>query len=90
MDPVPEELIPKKDKKAYMREYMRNRYHTNLDVSRAYTKSLKAKKKNDITPEEFKLYGLHLANVLKLRQLKAELPPEIFQQIVAEQPTSKL
>ena len=74
------------DKKAYMREYMKARYHANLEGSRAYTKSLKAKKKGQVTEEEFKTYGLHLANVLKLRQLKQELPPEIFEQVMAEQP----
>jgi hypothetical protein len=83
MDPTENKTA---DKKAYMREYMKKRYHANLEGSRAYTKSLKAKKKNYITDEEFKTYGLHLANVLKLRQIKEELPPEIFQQIMAEQP----
>lgn len=80
MEPEPE----KKDKKAYMREYMKKRYNANLEASRAYTKSLKAKKKNDITDEEFQLYGLHLANVLKLRQIKKELPPEILDQVLRE------
>jgi hypothetical protein len=80
MEPEPE----KKDKKTYMREYMKKRYHANPEVSRAYTKSLKAKKKNDITDEEFQLYGLHLANVLKLRQIKKELPPEILDQVLRE------
>jgi hypothetical protein len=72
------------DKARYMREYMKKRYHANLDASRAYTKSLKAKKKNDVSDEEFKRYGLHLANVLKLRQIKKELPPEILAQVLLE------
>lgn len=72
------------DKKAYMRDYMKKRYNANLEESRAYTKSLKAKKKNEISDEQFKLYGLHLANVLKLRQIKAELPPDLFRKILDE------
>jgi len=67
-----------------MREYMKKRYNANLEVSRAYTKSIKAKKKNDITDEEFQRYGLHLANVLKLRQIKKELPPEMLAQVLNE------
>jgi len=84
MDPAEPVTDAKKDKKTYMREYMKKRYNANLEASRAYTKSLKAKKKNDITDEEFQLYGLHLANVLKLRQIKKELPPEILDQVLRE------
>lgn len=78
------ELTPLEKKRLYMSNYMKVRYHANLEESRAYTKSLKCKKKKEITNEEFKLYGSHLANVLKLRQLKKELPPEIFQQVLKE------
>jgi hypothetical protein len=79
-----EELTPLEKKRLYMRNYMKTRYHANLEGSRAYCKSVKAKKKNEISNEEFKTFGFHLANVLKLRQIKKELPPELMYQILCE------
>ena len=72
------------DKKAYMREYMRNRYNKNKEDCRAYKNSVKCKAVNNLPAEELKEYGKYLADIHKLRKIKEKLPHEIFIQIIQE------
>ena len=73
------------DKKAYMREYMRNRYNKNKEDCRAYKNSVKCKAVNNLPAEELKEYGKYLADIHKLRKIKEKLPHEILIQIILEQ-----
>lgn len=66
------------DMKTYMREYMKKRYQDNPEQEKAYRMSYLAKKKANVDEEEFRKYGLHLANVLKLRNLIKKIPKEFL------------
>lgn len=72
------------DKKAYMREYMRKRYHDNKEQSRAYKNSVKCKNKNNLPPEELKEFGIYLSDIYRLRMIKQKLPTELFEKIIFE------
>ena len=72
------------DKKAYMREYMRKRYNEKKEECRAYKNSVVCKITHNLPAEELKEYGKHLADIHRLRKIKAKLPTELFEKIVAE------
>jgi hypothetical protein len=72
------------DRTEYMRVYMRKRYQENKEDARAYKKSVVCKSKNNIPPEELKKYGKYLADVCKLRKIKENLPPDIFEKVLSE------
>lgn len=71
-------------RREYMRKYMKERYEKDGDRARAYSKSIKAKAKHNITTEEFNVYGIYLADVFKIKQLKAKLPNEIWSKCLNE------
>jgi hypothetical protein len=64
-----------------MREYMRNYYNENKEECRAYKNSVKCRKQHNLSAKELKEYGNHLADIYKLRQIKAKLPTERLQRI---------
>ena len=71
-------------RREYMRKYMKERYEKDGDRARAYSKSLKTKAKHNITTEEFNVYGIYLADVFKIKQLKAKLPNEVWSKCLSE------
>jgi hypothetical protein len=84
-----DQVTPKKvkktaDMKAYMREYMRNRYEKNPEQSRSRMNSQNIKKRIDVPKDDTKRFGIHLADVYTIRKIKARLPPELFQEIMNE------
>lgn len=70
------------DKKAYMREYMKKRYDNDKDKSRMYRISLKYKTKYNTPQEEFEEYGIHLANIIRLRKLLEVIPKDILNKVL--------
>lgn len=74
------------DKRTYIREYMRKRYAEKPEECRAYKNSVKCKQVNNLPPEELKEYGKFLADIHRLRQIKANLPSALLQKILNEQP----
>jgi hypothetical protein len=76
------------DKKAYMREYMRNRYNEKKDECRAYKNSVKCKIVNNLPAEELKEYGKYLVDIHKLRKIKEKLPTALIQKILEETPAT--
>jgi hypothetical protein len=73
------------DKKAYMREYMKNRYNSNKEDARAYKNSVKCKVVNNLSAEDLKEYGKYLGDIHKLRLIMERLPQDIFNKIAQEQ-----
>jgi len=71
-------------RKEYMRKYMKERYEREGDKARAYSKSLKAKAKHNLTKEEFKIYGMYLGDVFKIKELFKKLPSEIQTKCLTE------
>ena len=71
-------------RKEYMRKYMKERYEREGDKARAYSKSLKAKAKHNLTKEEFKIYGMYLSDVFKIKELFKKLPSEIQTKCLTE------
>ena len=64
----------------YQREYMHKRYHDNVEKSRLYKNSLKAKKVYNMTAEDLKTYGEYLADFCKLKLIKERMPQDLFEQ----------
>ena len=73
--------------RAYMREYMKKRYNNDLEGSRAYKNSVKCRITNNLPAEELQEYGKYLVDIHKLRKIKAKLPNDLFEKIIAEQET---
>jgi len=73
----------KTDRQTYMREYMKRRHQNNIDEARKYGNSNKWRRKNNVPPEEAKLYGIYLADVLKLKKIMNNLPPDILNKVFA-------
>jgi len=84
---VPQMTDDKKaERRAYMREYMRNRYNADLTTSRKYKNAMKYKAKFELPKEDFETFGVHLADVVKLRRILDTLPQEIIAIVLEQQP----
>jgi hypothetical protein len=70
--------------RAYMREYMRKKYHEDKDKQKAYTKSVKCKVANNLSSQELKEYGIYLADVHKLRIIRDKLPADLLHKVLNE------
>lgn len=66
------------DKRAYMREYMRKRYKENYEEEKQYKNSMRCKRLNELSSTDFEKYGKYLAQIHKLRKIRAILPPEML------------
>ena len=64
----------------YQREYMKKRYHDDVEKSRLYKNSLKAKKLYNMSAEDLKIYGEYLADFCKLKIIKEKMPKDLFEQ----------
>ena len=77
-----EEQPTQTTRQEYLRDYMRQRYHKDKTISRAYKNTLRLKKANSsISCEDQQKFGIYLANVIKIRKLKATIPPDMIQDI---------
>ena len=61
------------DRKEYMKNYMRMRRNKDIEKDNAYQQSLRMKKKQHISQDEFKKYGAESANVKKANLLLTRL-----------------
>ena len=80
-----ENLKKIEDKRIYMREYMRKRYNEKKEECRAYKNSVKSTILHKLPAEDLKEYGMFLADIHKLRKIKAKLPVELFEKIINEE-----
>ena len=66
----------KEARRLYMREYMKTRYHLDVEKSRKYKNTIvfKSKNKNTISNDDSKKYGEHLVDVIHLRKIFSTLP----------------
>jgi hypothetical protein len=71
-------------RREYMRGYMKTYYNMDIDKSRKYNKSIKYKSKFGVAEEEFKTFGIHLADIMKLRNLLDTLPPDLLDIVFEE------
>jgi len=73
------------DKKAARKEYMRNyqltRYYKNQQKSLDEQNTMRIKKRINIPEADIDKYGIHLANVYRLKKLLTILPPEIVKEL---------
>lgn len=77
-------LDPVEKKKAYAREYMRNRYAEKHTEVRNYNNSVRYKLRHNLSDEDFKKYGSYLHLVDKVKKAKAELPADLWEQLMSE------
>ena len=61
----------------YMRDYMRNRYNSKIEECRAEQNTRRLKSKSQFPQDEVEFYGVHLADVVKLKKLWTAIPPEM-------------
>jgi hypothetical protein len=71
-------------RKEYMRKYMKERYDREGDKARAYSKTLKAKAKHNLTQDDYIAYGIYLGDVFKIRELVKKLPSEVWTKCFTE------
>jgi hypothetical protein len=87
MSAQPERLKKTEDRRTYMREYMRKRYIEKKDECKAYGNSVKCKNNHNLSSDDLKEYGMFLADIYKLRKIKAKLPVELFEKIINDETT---
>jgi len=66
------------DRTDYMRDYMRARYNAKKDHCRAEQNTRRLLNKTTIPAEDVEFYGVHLADVVKLKKLYTMIPPEMI------------
>ncbi len=76
--------IKHEKQKAYMREYMKQRYINDYEKAKAYNNSQKCKRKFNLPPEDFQVYGEYLADIVKLRKIVKKIPNELFSKCLNE------
>ena len=64
------------DRTDYMREYMRARYNNKKEHCRA-EQNTRRLDKSTIPAEDVEFYGVHLADIVKLKKLYTMIPPEM-------------
>ena len=69
------------DKTLYMREYMRQYYTKDPEKAKAYRNTCRYRRTYDISPEEIEKYGVHLANIAKIKKTMAKVPEEFLKEI---------
>lgn len=75
---------PLEKKRAYIREYQRNRYAEKHTEVRNYNNSLRYKQRHNLSDEDFKKYGSYLHLVDKIRKAKGAMPTDLWETLVAE------
>lgn len=80
-----ESLKKLEEKRSYMREYMKKRYHEKINECRAYKNSVKCKINHNLPAEDLKEYGMYLSDIYKLRKIREKLPSDLFEKIINEE-----
>ena len=74
-----DEQMTENNRREYFRNYMRTRYHKDKEVARATKRTQRLKKTNiDISKEESDMFGIYLANVIKIRELLSSIPASMI------------
>ena len=85
MPSVDEVKIKKTEKmKLYMRQYNKKKNEIDSELCKAYSRSIKMKRKYKISQEEYDLYGAYYSDVSHLKKIINLLPTELFNRIVTE------
>ena len=71
----------KEARKIYMRNYQLTRYYKNQQNALNEQNTQRLKKRIEIPSEDIKKYGIHLANVYRLKKLLTILPPEMVKEL---------
>lgn len=77
-------IDPIEKRRAYTREYMRNRYAEKHNEVRNYNNSVRYKHRHQLSDDDFKKYGSYLHLVDKVRKAKEQLPKEVWDALIAE------
>jgi len=77
---------PAPQRSTYYRDYQRKKWLEDPIGKSAYQRTLRLRKNNKDIPEvELQTFGKYLANVVKIRKLLAEMPPELRTAAVPQQ-----
>jgi hypothetical protein len=76
------EIQTEEQRRTYMREYKRKQYHMDVDKARSYSKSLKMKKRLNLSDELWNKYKHHLADVMNLKEILERVPKDIILDLV--------
>jgi hypothetical protein len=68
-------------RKIYMRQYQLTRYYKNQQKALDEQNTMRIKKRMKIPQEDIDTFGIHLANVIKLKKLITIIPPEILAKV---------
>jgi hypothetical protein len=68
-------------RKIYMRQYQLTRYYKNQQKALDEQNTMRIKKRMKIPQEDIDTFGIHLANVIKLKKLITIIPPEMLAKI---------
>lgn len=71
-------------RRAYNREYMRNRYAEKHNEVRNYNNSVRYKNRHKLSDDDFKKYGSYLHFVDKVKKAKENMPPELWASLLSE------
>jgi len=69
------------ERREYMRNYMMTRYYKNQQKALDEQNTARIKRRMKISQEDIDTFGVHLANVIKLKKLITIIPPEILAKI---------
>jgi hypothetical protein len=73
-----------RDRKEYMREYMKKRYYEKYEEERGYRNSQHFKNVVDLSPDKMEEYKTCLNQVQKLKKIKEKLPMDIILKILSD------
>lgn len=68
-------------RKIYMRQYQLTRYYKNQQKALDEQNTMRIKKRMLISQEDIDTFGIHLANVIKLKKLITIIPPEMLAKV---------
>jgi hypothetical protein len=75
----------KEEDEPYIRKYMREHYLANTEKMKQYRKSCRLRQKCNIHEDEWKKYGEHLADIMKLREIVNRLPQKFLLEVITPQ-----
>lgn len=69
------------ERREYMRNYMMTRYYKNQQKALNEQNTTRIKRRMNIPQEDIDTFGVHLANVIKLKKLITIIPPDILAKV---------
>ncbi len=76
------------DKTLYMREYMRQYYTKDPEKAKAYRNTCRLRQFGSVSTEDKEKYGIHLANIVKVKSILEKIPAEFIDDIFASYTTN--